>query len=85
MTTMQIRYILHQEKEKELLTETQSLEEKIKAENGIYFIKPENEIKYTIFRRAIATFTENESINLKNFGDLISIDPTYCNLQSNWS
>lgn len=39
----------------------------------------------TIYRRAIATFTEDELNSLNNYGDLISIDPTYCNLTSNWS
>lgn len=85
MTTMQIRHILHQVKEKEHLMETQALEEKMKFEKGLSFIKPESELNSTIYKRAIATFTKDELNSLNNYGDLIIIDPTYCNLISNWS
>ena len=54
-------------------------------DGGISFVMPPIKINNTYYRRAIATFTKDELDNLRNFGDLISIDPTYCNLKSNWS
>lgn len=54
-------------------------------EEGISYVMKPTQIGNTSYRRAIATFTKNELNNLQLYGDLISIDPTYCNLKSNWS
>ena len=57
----------------------------MKDENGLSIIKPPDQICGNFYRRAIATFTKDELINLQNYGDLVGIDPTYCCLKSNWS
>ena len=44
--------------------------------NGISRIDVYIDKNGQIHRKAIATFTEEELYNLKNFGDLIAIDPT---------
>lgn len=85
MTTSQIRYILHQKKQNEIQSETEELDKKMKDENGLSIIKPPDQICGNFYRRAIATFTKDELINLQNYGDLVGIDPTYCCLKSNWS
>lgn len=85
MTTAQIRHIINSQRQKEIKAETEYLEKKMSDEEGISYVMKPIEIGNTIYRRAIATFSKNELVNLQKYGDLISIDPTYCNLRSNWS
>ena len=76
---------MNHEKQKEIVSETDELDAKMKEEDGLSIIKPPDEMLGKYYRRAIATFTKEELIILQNFGDLIGIDPTFCCLKSNWS
>lgn len=49
-----------------------------------YTFPPENDKSAVKIRQGIATFTKNELDSLKNFGDFISIDPTYAALSTHW-
>ena len=52
---------------------------------GGSFIHFDNEEKDSISRKIFATFTKEEMENLSQYGDFISIDPTFCPMSSNWS
>lgn len=54
-------------------------------EKGEYKLYPPDEENKINYRKAIATFTVNELNNLKNYGDMICLDPTYPSLTSNWT
>lgn len=65
--------------------ETEDLEKYMQLINGkSYTFPPENDKSAVKIRQGIATFTKNELDSLKNFGDFISIDPTYAALSTHW-
>lgn len=67
------------------ITETVDFENFMKSINGLsYIYPPENEDNPVRIRQGITTFTEEELNALTNYGDFISIDPTFASLTTHW-
>ena len=84
ITTQQVSYLVDKNKDKKV-PETDELIQKMINEKGMYKLYPPDEDNKINYRKAIATFTVNELNNLKNYGDMICLDPTYPSLTSNWT
>ena len=71
---------------REDVAQSEELKEYMKSNNGIFYYPPSNRITEKIEERTMmATFTQQEFDNLKKYGDFVSIDPTFCEMSSNWS
>ena len=98
LTSKQVTYLIRKDKNKQIECETNELIKKIVNEKGLYKIFPEefeseeeeslplSDLHEQIhYRRAIASFTEEELRNLNEFGDFVCLDPTYPSLTNNWT
>lgn len=82
----QISYVAtaDSERSKAKITETVDLEDYMKTINGVSYIYPPENNSPVKIRQGIATFTKEELSSLTNYGDFISIDPTFASLTTHW-
>lgn len=84
LATQQIKQILENEDIDDFKTESEELIEFMETIHGKCFIR-ENISNGVNLRTAVATFTQKELRNLKLYGDVIAIDPTFDQMRTNWS
>lgn len=86
LSSRQISSIVNSQKmDSNMKAESEILKENVISNGGQVFCLDIKTDPNNIFRLAIATFTKDELINLRNFGDFISLDPTYASLSSQWT
>ena len=90
ISSQQISDICRKDKKIKLcqrIAESEELRLYMESTNGhfLYDDKDLDKKENVVRRKVFATFTQEEYNNLKEYGDFVSIDPTFCLMSSKWS
>ena len=84
LSSQQVRSLCKQSSKDRNASETEELRLMMEQDGGLFYsLEVREEDK--ICRIGCAAFTEQELENLRNYGDFVSIDPTFAPLTTDWS
>lgn len=84
LSSQQVRSLCKKAETERHVSETDALKEMMEKDGGSCYTL-ETAVDDTIYRIACGAFTQEELQNLSQYGDFVSIDPTFAPLTSEWN